>query len=64
MRRITPKTRLAIYKLELEDYERQLADIKEKRLEYTVAEYRKETGIFFNLIAHVKKQITKLEELR
>ena len=61
MRRVTPETRLVIYKLELEDYERQLMDIKQRRLEYTAAEYRKETGVFFNLIAQVKKQITILE---
>ena len=62
MRRITPETRLVIYKLELEDYERQLADIRQGRSEYTAAEFRKETGIFYNLIAQAKKQIKVLEE--
>ena len=62
MRRLTPETRLVIYKLELEDYERQLTSIKQRRSQYTSAEYRKETGVFFNLIAQVKKQIKKLEE--
>ena len=64
MRRLTPETRLVIYKLELEDYERQLLDIKQRRSEYTATEYRKETGIFFNLIAQVKKQIKVLEETK
>lgn len=62
MRRVTLETRLAIYKLELEDYERQLMDIRQRRSQYTATEYRKETGIFYNLIAQVKKQIKALEE--
>lgn len=60
MKRITTETKIKIYNLMLLDYEKQLSEIRANRERYTAAEYRKETGILYNLIAQAKKQLSEI----
>lgn len=62
MKKITAETKIKIYNLMISDYKNQLLDIRKTRKQYTAQEYRKETGIFYNLIAQAKKQMAKIEE--
>ena len=60
MKKITRETKIKIYNLMIDDYTAQLAAIRERRDQYSATDYRKETGIFYNLIAQAKKQLNNI----